>query len=85
MEGKLDNGGALWIKRGERMKGQLCPDDSDGCHCGDYCPQFGEPEPSPMPLPGEPDRLIAGARLVICQNRVLWFTKFEDERGTDAP
>lgn len=80
MEGKINQYGNLEIKRNGKLIVQWCffNHRDGGHHCGDWCPQFGEPdsyrgsEEAPNP-----------ALLNICQGRLLNFDKFIDERGED--
>ncbi len=45
MEGKINEYGGLEIKRLNKMKGQLCPFQTESeASCGDWCPLFGEPD-----------------------------------------
>jgi len=80
MEGKIDKNGKLKIKRGKEYKDQKCPYDirSEQVYiCGDHCPQFGEPKN----MIGSMGKFTA---LSICQNRILEFEQFEDERGENG-
>jgi len=77
MEGKINKNGNLRIKRGRKYKDQYCPYESSSevTLCGDWCPQFGEPDWYPE-AKNWPDT----ANLNICQNRLLHFNQFKDER-----
>jgi len=76
MEGKINNGGILEIKRGKNYVKQDCLEQPDGRYCSDHCPQFGEPEFV------SPFKANIGVTMVlrICQGRILDFEKFTDER-----
>lgn len=71
--GKISVDGNLIIKRAESFNPQGCPRDNDGGYCGDWCPLFGEPENISE---GGKDK-----KLQICQNRILTFDEFTDERA----
>jgi len=83
MKGGISSGGYLWIKRGkEERKYQVCPfisNSEEEVWCGDWCPHFGEPEFHEMTnlFTGE---ITKEWTLRICQNRVLTFKEFIDER-----
>lgn len=77
-EGTIDKHGNLHIKRGSNLKMQECrpvgmavvPHSPPiGGSCSDVCSQFGEP-----------DTERGHTVLKICQERILIFTKFSDER-----
>jgi hypothetical protein len=76
MKGKIDKEGTLCIKRNGVMIHQMCPIVANNkvfefqTYCADHCPLFGEPRYA--------DKVIY---LQICQNRMLEFTDFTDERG----
>ena len=83
MKGKIihnhNNISVLQIKRGDNYIEQYCPFVSDDSKCGDWCPQFGEPEiPSVRDVNNNP---IGETYLIICQNRVLSFTELKDLRS----
>ena len=75
MKGKINKNGSLLIERNGKYKDQWCLyDHKDGAiNCGDWCPQFGEPEKAVF----EENAAI----LNICQKKVLVFDDFEDERN----
>lgn len=78
MNGKIDRSGALSIERGGKMRQQSCVyGEGRGIHCGDWCPQFGEPVALEF---GYIDTVVQ-AHLTICQGRTLAFQQFADERG----
>ena len=84
-EGKICIDGQLSIKRGTKLKEQMCcsalPDEEgDYPECGDWCPLFGEPVFNVVGKDGK----NKAAGLNICQNRCLEFEKFIDERGLFA-
>ena len=41
---KITKSGYLWLKRGSKLKAQVCPycstADGDSMECGDWCPKF---------------------------------------------
>jgi len=67
LNGKIDSDGYLYILRGKQYKQQYCRYSGI---CGDWCPQFGEPV----------IKNKVTIHLKICQNRILEFSNFEDER-----
>ncbi len=75
LTGKINEKGSLFIKRGNELKDIYCLEDTTtpGRRCGDWCPQFGEP----FPTPGSSSDTI---EIKICQGRTLYFDKLEDER-----
>ena len=74
MEGKIidhsDGISILQIKRSGSFIDQYCPFAAPNSKCGDWCPQFGEPQTYPVET-----------YLTICQNRVLSFTELKDLRS----
>jgi len=98
MEGKIDIDGFLEFWRKNTFKALSCPFSNDinqsdindnkyvpmGTSCGDWCPQFGEPEEELKTLNGLEDYIhiikTGKITLTICQNRTLIFDEFEDER-----
>lgn len=82
LKGKIDEEGYLNIVRGKEYKEQLCPlpqfADFDVKYCGDWCPQFGEP--LRMQIQSTIDMIKQSVDLRICQNRILYFYEFIDER-----
>jgi len=84
MEGKIDKDGNLEIKRGKKYKVQACFYSGGEAACGGWCPQFGEPD-FYKNADGVTDvHESYSALLKICQNRLLNFDKFVDERGQDG-
>ncbi len=86
MKGGISSGGYLWIKRGkEERKYQVCPfisDTEEEVWCGDWCPHFGEPKIewlAEKKLTGETN-FVKYWTLRICQNKILVFDEFIDER-----
>lgn len=87
MKGKIisiSGDGNLEIKRGKEYKGQYClyqphQDEDEMVTCGDWCPQFGEPEKVEINGGGEPHG--HKFELKICQRRILKFDEFIDERS----
>jgi len=78
VKGKINRSGTLCIERKGTMREQVCVNTSDSC-C-DFCPQFGEPRGT-CDIEGlQPADLIGKTLLKICQNRVLVFDEFKDER-----
>lgn len=71
MKGKICENGWLSIERAGQLKEQECPYQLEAAKCGDWCPKFREPEKAPS---GE-------IQLGICDT-ILYFTKFEDLRGS---
>jgi len=71
MEGKIDKKGNLWIKRKSKWKLQF--HSCEEVPCGDWCPLFWEPGELVPTAPGL-------TLLKICNDRILTFTKFTDER-----
>ena len=71
IEGKLNDKGFLFVKRGGKLKSQTCPNNT--FQCGDWCPLFGEPKSY-----NEAVRLILGCAKPA--TAVLSFDKFKDER-----
>lgn len=94
MEGKINHGGWLEIKRGTEFKQQDCPfnpissrpEYSEGIYCSDWCPLFGQPVASFYITSHDgivkPD---VGCKwyLDVCQGRKLTFDNFTDERITE--
>lgn len=89
MKGKITkhNGfsGALMIARGKFWRAAMCPEQKKTTNCGDWCVKFGEPvefldwyESTGTRL-DKPFKVIT---LQICQDRLLRFDEFEDERCT---
>jgi hypothetical protein len=79
MEGKINERGRLIIMRKredvlEEMDA-VCPFDQDGPMCGQWCALFGEPKDVDVGNLSE----IFFTELSLC-NKVLVFSKFEDER-----
>lgn len=68
-EGKIDDTGCLHIKRAGKWVEQYCKADKTHL-CSHACPFFGEP----MPVRSD------SAHLTICENTVLYFERFTDER-----
>ncbi len=58
------------------MKPQIC-DHEGPQECGDWCPQFGEPESVYAGENTTPDLI----EIEICQGRRLQFDEFTDERN----
>ena len=74
MNGSIDSTGHLFIERAGINMEQLCFEQRKYT-CGDWCPQFGEPE--------REDELFGEGRqhfLNICQQKTLWFEEFTDNR-----
>ena len=67
MDGKINEYGALEVKRKGKMKGQHCPLSSER-PCGDSCSLFGEPEV-------EEEQIEIGREDQICDKKSL------DEEG----
>ena len=46
MEARIDESGWISIERGGQWKRQFCPWQPvwNRCYCGDWCPQFSEPD-----------------------------------------
>ena len=86
MKGKINKEGFFLIERAgeEKRAGCYYTTYPDGViSCGDWCPQFGEPEESDMSLINESARKVMGGPITIlklCQNRELIFDEFVDER-----
>jgi hypothetical protein len=74
MQGKINENGHLEIKRGKVIKEQTCPMHRNEPYCGDWCPQFGEPQ---IPIKGED---TWSPQINICQGRCLYFSELTDER-----
>jgi len=73
LNGRLDEDGRLLILRHKTYTHQYCIYANNGRFgkfCGDWCPQFGEPD----------IKNKCTIHLKICQNRILEFSNFEDER-----
>jgi len=81
MKGKIDKFGHLFIYRKSRYRAQCCPfinsSENMSICCGDWCPHFGEPEFHEIPSAG---KIIKEWILRICQNKILVFDEFIDER-----
>ncbi len=73
LHGKIDKEGYLSIERGKKFKRQGCIYSNGPGYCGDWCPQFGEPDYFRY-------KEHKDIRLDICQGRTLYFDKLEDER-----
>lgn len=71
MEGMISQSGLLYIKRGALIQEQHCPHSREHLHCGDWCPLFREPE-----VPEGSSVTM----LKICNNTILYFNKFRDQR-----
>uniref|UniRef100_A0A6M3KJK6 Uncharacterized protein n=1 Tax=viral metagenome TaxID=1070528 RepID=A0A6M3KJK6_9ZZZZ len=81
MKGKINEYGNLEFLRKGIFKQQLCPFNGDGeFSCGDWCSLFGEPVISKWMGSPSPDSENPDWNLRICQNRVLYFDEFTDER-----
>ena len=87
MKGKIVKTGFLDIYRGGVPKDQFCihrKAEEDVPWCGDWCPQFSEPEKETVYVLNfgtEGNFKETGKTLLtICQGRTLTFDEFEDER-----
>ena len=73
---KIDENGALWIRRKGKLKRQYCPLQSRevDVYCGDSCPHFGEPI-----------RKASCIELELCFGKVIKCcnTAFIDERPAE--
>ncbi len=74
---KLDSGGCLSLRRKGKMKKQFCPyvdilPDQDMLRCGDWCPNFSEPEA----YDAEPGTFF----ITLCQGVLVSSKNFIDER-----
>ena len=80
MDGKIDGLGALHIKRVGHLKIMYCPfvyKNYGGIEsCSDNCPHFGEP------FHGKYQN--EKTTLHICNDKTMYFDKFEDERINDT-
>jgi len=82
MEGKINNNGELYIKRGLGYRQQECKHkaDLDYTACGDSCPLFGEPTFTLVQERMWPSLPAHYAKLELCGGKILYFTNFKDER-----
>jgi hypothetical protein len=71
VKGKINKDGYLSIKRGDSQKDQYCMHRPDAVGCGDWCPQFGEPDPEMSS-----NRMY----LEICDRKTFCFAELEDLR-----
>ena len=80
LKAKIDNSGYLKVERKGEFKDQRCPyNGSDGDHCGDWCPHFGEVEDNfscDTALTGDGDIKIirketGGKSLTICHGKTF--------------
>lgn len=81
MNGKINRKGWLSIQRKSEFKDMSCInvmalDEADDRMCGDWCPHFGEPEPSKF---HEQD-VTPVTYLSICQSKIILFESLTDER-----
>ena len=84
MEGIINEGGILKIKRGGKMATQMCPFAEGEARCGDWCPLFGNPIISKWigsPDPDMKDREWNPKHwyLQICHT-LLYFDELVDQR-----
>lgn len=77
MKGKIDQYGYLSIERAGILRLQYCDTGPKENECGDHCPLFGEVE-----VDSGGGIVPSGLSLRICQDRILYFDKFADERPT---
>jgi len=78
MEGKINQDGVLEIKRGTKMKIMSCQYQSAAC-C-DECPKFGEPKGEIWIDHWDQNHKIEYTIIKICDERLLKFKEFKDER-----
>ena len=88
MKGTINDMGQLYF----RERAAMCPFDSDGSHCGDWCLHFGEPQLKStytasdymkieMKIETKPVEKFVTAIEITCGNgRTLIFDDFIDER-----
>jgi len=74
MKIEIDKNGSLSIERKGKMKHCGCPNQQADISCGDWCPLFGEPEPS--------DDIIT-VRLTICKKTFSLLRKDFIDKRTD--
>lgn len=82
MKGKIDKKGHLLIKRANKLINQSCMQSPIEDRCGDHCPLFGEVEKQKKSsfLSDLKEFRPEMRYIKICQNRILFFNEFSDER-----
>jgi len=82
--GKIDKNGHLFLWRAGKWKQQYCYQSGERVYCGDLCPLFGDPEPGgEISMDGKKFHEDGTITLSICDDTILVFDNFKDERKGD--